>query len=123
MTPFPSVSDAVQRRYRAWIATRRAWLATLGDDTEAGRRREELAHGILSRHIDVLASLCPTCREDLAAQIHVQWIEFGPHWRDDSTHALEDAEPQDRYVTRLWQAASGRDGWPRGPTDEEAGLQ
>lgn len=123
MTPFPPISDAVQQRYRAWIAMRRAWLATLGDETEAGRRREELVHAVLSRHIDALASLCPTSCEDLAAQLHVQWIEFGPHWHDDGPHNLDDAEPQDQYVSRLWQAASGRDGWPRGPTEAEAGLQ
>lgn len=123
MTPFPPISDAVQCRYRAWIAARRAWLATLGDETEAGRRREELAHAILSRHVDVLATLCPTRREDLAAQLHVAWIEFGPHWRDAAAHAPDDAESQDRYIAHLWQAACGRDGWPRGPTEAEDDLQ
>ena len=123
MTPFPPISDAVQRRYRAWIAMRRAWLATLGNETEAGRRREELAYAILSQHVTAIASICPTSREDLAAQLHVHWVEFGPPWRDDVSRALDEAEPQDRYIARLWRAVSARDGWPLRPTETGGGLQ
>ncbi|MEM7710963.1 MAG: hypothetical protein AAF264_09515 [Pseudomonadota bacterium] len=123
MTPFPAPSPEIANRYRAWISIRRAWLATLGTDTVEDAAQEALAHALLRRHVDILASLCPTSREDLAAQLHVYWIEHGPHWHDEDAHDLDDAEPQNRYVTLLWRAVTERDGWPRGRTDDEAGLQ
>lgn len=121
--PFPAPSRAIAARYHAWMAMRQAWLATLRDETEAARDRGELMYALLRRHVDVIASLCPTSRDDLAIQLHVHWIEHGPHWQHDDAHVLDDAEPQDRYVAMLWRAVTERDGWPRGQAGEEAELQ
>ena len=122
-TPFPAPSPAIAARYSAWMATRRAWLATLSDDPRAARNRGDVIYALLRRHVDVIASLCPTSRDDLAVQLHVHWIEHGPHWQRDDAHVLDDAEPQDRYVAMLWRAVAGRDGWPRGPAGKESELQ